>query len=211
MSTSFEVYPTRDHIPSFRQLLDVATVHLRDFLRSYGILQPAPLAVTLRQAQPDRPIIPFDTNGPAWWPEDCYAWFHVPGVPGGTDAYACPMDEVGRGFFEEIRGKNLPEFVDVAAVVMQVGRYWTFRRSAGQPAIINIGYGILAGSLAELTEGIVYSSDGAWDYRRLPARPGLFLSTYFRPELNLDWQNYNWAKECISWLPQELSNVRSEN
>src|SRR4051812_7815405 len=96
MSTTFEVFPTTDRIPSFRQLLDVATVHLRDFLRSYGITQPAPLAVTLRRKEPDAPILPFDPAGPAWWPDDCYAWFQVPGVAGGTDAYAWTFDEVRR-------------------------------------------------------------------------------------------------------------------
>lgn len=210
MSTTFEVFPTTDNIPSFRQLLDVATVHLSDFLRSYGITQPVPLAVTLRRAEPDHPVVPVDTGGPAWWPEECYAWFHVPGLPGGTDAYACPMEDVGRGEIGDIAARNLPEFIDIPAEVMRVGRYWTFRRSAGQPPIINIAYGILAGSLAELTGGIVYSSDGAWDSKRLPARPEVLLSTYFRPELNRDWVNYDWAKECISRLPQELGDVRLE-
>jgi hypothetical protein len=210
MSTSFEVFPTTDSIPSFRQLLDVATAHLGEFLLEYGITQPALLAVTLRRVEPDGPIVPLDTDGPAWWPQDCYAWFHVPGVTGGTDAYACPMDDPGRRSIEDIGAKDLPDFARATTAALWVGRYWLFRRSAGQPAIINIGYGILAGSLAELTDGIVNSDDGAWDYRRLPAQPDVFLRTYFRPELNREWENYNWAKECIAWLPGELSKVRLE-
>jgi hypothetical protein len=211
MSTTFEVFPTTDHIPTFRRLLDTATGHLSEFLRSYGITQPAPLAVTLRRAEPDHPVVPFDTGGPAWWPEDCYAWFHVPGVGGGTDAYACPMDDVGRGSIRDIRMKNLHDFEEPVTAALRIGRYWSFRRSAGQPAIVNIGYGILAGSLAQLTDGIIFSADGAWDYKRLPARPDLFLSTYFRPELNREWREYNWVKDCISWLPEELSRVRVEH
>lgn len=210
MSTTFQVFPTTDNIPTFRELLDVAMAHLGKFLRSYGITQPAPLTVTLRRAQPDHPVVPFDTAGPAWWPDDCYAWFHVTGVTGGTDAYACPMDEAGKGSIRDIRLKNLPEFGDATTAAMRVGRYWSFRRSAGQPAIINIGYGMLAGSLAELTGGIVDSEDGAWDYRRLPARPDVFLANYFRPELNRNWEEYNWAKDCISRLPEELSDVTLE-
>ena len=197
MSTTFNVFPTTDNIPSFRQLLDLATVHLRDFLCSYGVTQAAALAVTLRRLEPDQPVIAFDTGAPAWWPEDCYAWFQVPGVAGGTDAYARPIDDAAREAIRDIRTKNLPEFTDMTAAALRIGRYWYFRRSAGQPAVINVGYGMLAGSLADLTGGFVYSDDGAWDYSQLPARPDRFLSTYFRPELNRDWKEYNWVKDCI--------------
>jgi hypothetical protein len=209
MSTAFEVFPTTDHIPSFPELLDAATARLREFLRSYGILQPAPLAVTLRRKEPDAPILPLDPTAPAWWPDDCYAWFQVRGVAGGTDAYAWTFDNLNRECLGYVAAEH-PEFAHMTAAALRVGRYWSFRRSAGQPAIITIAYGMLAGSLAELTGGFVYSDDGAWDYKRLPARPDRFLSTYFRPELNRGWDEYEWAKKCISWLPEELSHVQFE-
>ncbi len=34
-----------------------------------------------------------------------------------------------------------------------------------------------------LTDGIVHSDDGAWNYNSLPARSSEFLESYFRPEL----------------------------
>jgi hypothetical protein len=163
--------------------------------------------VTLRRKEPDAPIVPFDPAGPAWWADDCYAWFQVPGVAGGTDAYAWTFDEVRRECVASVAAEH-PEFADMTAAALRVGRYWMFRRSAGQPAIINIAYGQLAGSLAELTGGFVHSEDGAWNYKRLPARPDRFLATYFRPELNPDWENYNWARDCIGRLPEELSHVQ---
>jgi len=210
MSTSFAVFPTMDHIPSFRELLDVATDHLRAFLESYEITTSVRLAVTLHRLEPERPMVAFQMSDPAWWGKDSFAWFHVPGVEGGTDAYARHMDSQGRGYIEDIKAKNMNEFADRTASALRIGRYWTFDRSGGQPGIINIAYGMLAGSLAQLTNGFVFSEDGAWDYERLPALPDFFLSTYFRPELNRDWINYNWTKKCISWLPDELRNVRIE-
>ncbi len=210
MSTSFAVFPTTDHIPSFRELLDVATGHLRAFIQSYDITTPVRLAVTLHRREPERRTVTFEIGDLAWWRDDCFAWFHVPGVDGGSDAFARKFDSVGRGYIEDIRVKKLNDFTELTAAALRIGRYWTFERSGGQPGIINIAYGMLAGSLALLTNGFVFSEDGAWDYERLPARPDFFLSTYFRPELNRDWINYSWTKECISWLPEELRNVQLE-
>jgi|SRR5262245_39087394 len=84
------------------------------------------------------------------------------------------------------------------------GHHWSFRRSAGQPAIINVAYGMIAGSLAELTEGFIYSDDSAWDYERFPATAQEFFSWYFRPDKAIKAEYAEWAARCIKWIVEEL-------
>jgi hypothetical protein len=76
----------------------------------------------------------------------------------------------------------------------------------GQPAVINLAYGLIAGSLAEITNGIVHSIDSAWDYEHLPALPADFLSSYFRPEktANASPEYRAWAYRCLGLIAKDL-------
>jgi hypothetical protein len=200
MSTTFHVYPATEVIPTFPQLLETATGHLSDFLRHYGVLTPASLDVAMRyQGDEENHDVPFDRNGPVWWPENQYAWFFVRGVPGGTDAYAKTMSDLDREcLVGEVEAEKAERLGDLPQASLRIGRYWYFRRSMGQLGITNIAYGILAASLAELTGGFLHSSDSAWDYRLLPARPAEFLKWYMRPEHTMDPDCKHWAQRCIS-------------
>ena len=67
------------------------------------------------------------------------------------------------------------------------------------------GYGqcgirLIAASLAELTDGLIDSSDAAWDKARLPATADEFLTWYMRPELALEANYATWAARCIARL-----------
>jgi hypothetical protein len=213
MSKVFDVFPSRADLPSYRELLAIASGHLNGFLWDYGIERPVRLSVGLRSNDEASRVLPIDLDGPCWWPATQYAWFSVPGVDGGTDAYANEMrahdpDDLGRGILtDEISGGKAVEFADPIRRSLLVGRYWGFRRSAGQPAVINVAYGMIAASLAELTDGIVHSIDGAWDHRLLPARPADFLSWYFRPERTdvPEWKG--WAEQCIRQLADEVERA----
>src|SRR5436305_9106063 len=99
MSTTFSVYPQRVGIPTFRQVLELATTRTEGFLRRHHITQPFSLELQLLTKKGDEPQ-PLDLDAPAMWPDEWYAWFSVPPVPGGTDGYFWPSDEDYR---EELR------------------------------------------------------------------------------------------------------------
>jgi hypothetical protein len=81
-----------------------------------------------------------------------------------------------------------------------MGHYWEFRRSAGQPGIVSVGYGFLAAALQSMTHGFIASFDGAWDEQRFPATADDFLSWYFRPEKAIDPEIKVWAERTLGWL-----------
>jgi hypothetical protein len=129
-------------------------------------------------------------------------------VPGGTDAYfdddAAKIQELWAGGFDEPRCKRLEPLIREC---LSIGHRWWFRRSASQPAIINVGYGLMAASLAALTGGFVLSDDGAWDLQRMPALPEEFLSWYFRPEQALEEEFRSWSQRCLDALTEELEGM----
>jgi hypothetical protein len=209
MSTVFDAFPSRDHLPSFRELLDLASWHLDAFLRDYEVERPVRLSVERRSNDEASRVLPIDLEGPCWWPSNQYAWFSVSGVAGGTDAYADEVraddpDNLGRSILtNEITG----EFANLIRRSLAVGRYWGFRRSARQPAVVNVAYGLITASLAQLMDGIVHSIDGASDYRLLPARPADFISWYFRPERTDVPKWKEWAERCIRRLADEVKRA----
>jgi hypothetical protein len=78
----------------------------------------------------------------------------VDDVGGGTDAYYCDdadeINEVWSGEFDDPKCLRLEPLIREC---VQIGHYWSFRRSMGQPGIVNLAYGLIAGSLAALTDG----------------------------------------------------------
>lgn len=98
------------------------------------------------------------------WPDETYAWFQVGDIAGGTDAYYWPVDEVNLDYWHELAEGRRKARDELIRRCLNVGHDWSFRRSAGQRAIISIAYGLIAASLAALTYGFVFSDDSAWDW-----------------------------------------------
>jgi hypothetical protein len=150
-------------------------------------------------------------ESPFVWPKNIYAWFTVGEVPGGTDAYfRNDAREIIKYWEGELTNPNCKEAELLIRECATTGHAWWFRRSINQPAIINLTYGLIAGSLAAITDGIVYSMDNAWDWQRMPATAGDFLTWYFRPDLTIDSNKREWAERCIGYLAEELDQAKSD-
>ena len=205
MSTTFDVYPKISKIPSFRELLDLSSVRLNEYLIDHGINAQPTINVALQSNRNHKPR-PFDLNSPAMWSDSEYAWFYIESAPGGTDAYFCSNREIDYEIWDEEINTNIraAEKKTLRNECLANGHHWYFRRSMGQPAIINVAYGMIAGSLAELTEGFIYSGDSAWDYERFPATAQEFFSWYFRPDKAIEAEYAEWAARCIKYLDEEL-------
>jgi hypothetical protein len=100
--------------------------------------------------------------------------------------------------------KELAAYIDEC---LANGYRWYFRRSMGQPALINLAYGYLAASLAELTDGLIFSDDSAWDYERFPCRAAEFFDFYLEPEKAIGSDFRKWSEQCLEWLREETSGV----
>jgi hypothetical protein len=198
ISTTFEVYPTTTEIPTLVELLKVANQKINQILRPFE-LQEVPL-IYVRLGE--KIISPSDSNSESVkWDEE-YAWFYIePSEGGGTDAYFHKVDELVLDIWDDY-GDYGDMYLEVKNS-LSVGYYWSFRRSAGQPAIINLAYGVIASALAELTQGYLFSDDGAW--RGGPIRPNDFNSQYFVPSNAKSFGDASWYERCLDDIVSEYS------
>jgi hypothetical protein len=152
--------------------------------------------------------LPLDLDAPAIWPDTAYAWFSVAGVPGGTDAYFDRFDDDDRSIWlDEAQSEHYASWAPHIHSALRIGHSWRFRRSAGQPTVINLAYGVLAAQLAAFCNGFVDSSDSAWDSKLLPAWPSSFLETYFDPGASVSRDFADWARRCLGSLSEELATI----
>ncbi|HYP98416.1 MAG TPA: hypothetical protein VER96_07065 [Polyangiaceae bacterium] len=211
MSTIFQVLPTEDRIPSFRSLLERAEIELVALIHERtGITAPVRLTVSLREKRSDQPL-PLELDGPAKWPDSAYAWFSVVGAEGGTDAYFEFFDEDDHAIWkDELESEQYVPWADSIRAALRIGHTWRFRRSAGQPVLINLAYGVLAAQLATLCGGFIDSNDSAWDSELLPAWPAPFLESYFEPSATKSEDFASWAERCLEALPDELAALPAQ-
>jgi len=198
VSTTFEVYITpKSIIPSYESVLSLSNHYLAETLRCHNIVQSFSIDVEVRKVKTNE-TANFDKLNSVRWLTDEYAWFYVSGHAGGCDAYCNGVEESDydrwNHEFEtsEISRKIEPYMREC----LTSGFYWSFRRSAGQPPIIDLSYGLVAAAFAELTNGFIFSDDGAWDYAMLPATSRQFLQNYFNPSYPV-LEQAEWARRCI--------------
>ena len=213
MSTTFEVYPGIKQIPTFQEIIDLSTKRLHKRLKEVHIYIKPDITVHFHFTDPEKSN-PVDMMASSSWENIAYAFFSVGNIPGGTDTYFRTVEQLDWDCWGDHIAQEHSQLEKRAPTIrscLENGHYWYFRRSSGQPSIINLTYGLMAASLAELTNGYIYSADSAWDYERFPATYKEFDAFYFRPEKTLSKGTKSWSKECLGHLPDEFIKNYPEN
>lgn len=207
MSTTFEVYPRNIALPSFNDFLVLGEKRLHEQLQARSIQAQPMLTMELRSRRTHE-LLDIDRNNTFRWDDTAYLWLSFIGHSGGTDVYCDGMDfEEDLDTLADILAPDDPQHVTPAdaAACFPAGIYWWFRRSTGQPALINFAYGILAATLAELTNGVVSTIDSAWDPERFPATAESMYSWYFVPEKAVDPDYGHWAHSCLDAIARQCA------
>jgi hypothetical protein len=214
MSTTFDVFPSTPYIPTFEEVISLSEAKLHNFLLEIGVDKKPQVKVEVYTQDPDT-VTSTDVRALAKWVKSNYAWFTIDSVIGGTDVYFHNLDDENkemRKIQEEVKveifqARSANEMGEERIKgCLQQKHSWSFRRSIGQPGMVNLAYGFIASAFAELTNGVIFSDDGAWDYKRFPALHSEFDSWYFRPHLALDEGKAEWAEQCINSIKAEFSN-----
>jgi len=207
VSTSFFVLPSKKYIPSYKAILDLANMNTITYLTSIGVHRKINIQFNLQDINTHE-LVNFCLEDEVLHNEEGYAWFFVPEVPGGTDCWYHKNLPIDREIWmDELNtNPNAQKNKKIIMKNMNIGYQWSFRRSAGQPDIVFLIYGMLSAALAELTDGIIYSDDGAWDYSVLPTTSDDFIKGYLRPNLANNKYFVNFANDCIKRIKSELAN-----
>ncbi|PIB34584.1 hypothetical protein BFP72_03745 [Reichenbachiella sp. 5M10] len=210
MSTTFEIIPVEKKNITFRQVIDLSEQRINSFFDSLKIKSNIKLEINLHEIS-ERYVKEVDLDSEFFWTDNEYVWFTINGIPGGTDAYCerikDDFDESNPwGIFEEmiLNNKTIKDFELKIDKSKKLNIYWRLRRSAGQRASINVAYGIISASIAELTGGFIWTEDGAWNFSKFPAEPHEFYKWYFKPDSEDDGDLKEWAISCLGGIAYEL-------
>lgn len=210
MSTTFEVYPRTKIVPKLNELIELSNKKINEYFRCFGMEHfESNLEAFLMYKHEKR--IAIDYNMDLGVLEEYYnLGICMKGLNGAFWLRCYEIDDLTRECWEEeesYKDTFKERCVEIKNSI-DIGHYWDFTRYAGQPGIINLAYGITAASLAELTNGLIYSSDSAWDYDMFPATPQEFYSWYLRPDQNEKEKYKELAQESIIWMKDKLSQLK---
>lgn len=198
MSTSFEVYPTIQQMPTYSDVLKRTDELLEQRLNSLGIRRKFSLRPTLLSGPIESNI---DVHDVMDLNKDEYVRISVPGTEGGFYLYMTDNEQVFRDLWEDELSREQSKRLETHIMKSLAQKsHWSIVRYAGTDALYNLAYGMFACALAEITEGIIFSDDNAWEYDKFPCLPQEFLEFYFNPETASDPLHKTWANDTIKIL-----------
>lgn len=199
MSMSFEIFPTTKRKPNCDEIIKYSVELCVEFLKKEKISQG--IDITTKEVTADNVI---HTNPISLvWKENSHTVFNL-NKKGEVYVFYHELTDMDKNFWkEEIQenenAQSIKEKIDANS---EIGYFWSVKRNMGQPAIVSLYYGYLAIAIALLTDGIIYSDDGAWDYSRLPIEGNVFKTEY----LNIENISDAMVKDNVEKWLGELKN-----
>ena len=199
MSNSFEIFPTTKKIPKCEEVNEYSINLFNGFIQNENIVYDIKCKVTevsFDSKKCKKPV--FLTSN-----EEKYTIFNI-NEEGEIYVFYDKIEKIDEEFWnEEIKINENARFMEKKIWdSLKTGYSWRVKRTMGQPAVVNLYYGYLAIAIAVLTEGILYSDDGAWDYECFPIEGKSFEKEY----LNLDKLNNITLKHSIESCLFSLKN-----
>ena len=217
MSVTFSIYPLKKEIPTFQRVVNLTTKKLNDFLKSYQIDFEAELNLVRVSWKDDiEKWDEVDLNSLAIWDNESeYIWFKVCSFNRGVNVHYRELDEEQKSdYMEEVLDRANSNFLEekrekrkkLVRKCFENMCEWHIVRYANQAWISSIAFGFIASSFAELTDGIIFSSDGSWDYQIFPATAKEFDYVYFKPEKTL---SENRREEIENFKEEILAEIKN--
>ncbi len=172
---NFEVFPTTKRKPNCNELIRYSVELFSEFLKKKKI--SLKVNIITKEVTADNKVylnpISLVLN------ENNHTVFNV-NQEGEVYVFYHELTDLDRDvWIEEMEdNKNVQSMKEKIEANLEIGYSWSVKRTMTQPAIVSLYYGYLAIAIAVLTDGIIYSDDGAWDYSRLPMEGEFFKKEY---------------------------------
>lgn len=179
MSTSFDVYPTKSYIPSCDEIVHCAVGMFNSFLKRENVSCNLKIDVYERFGAEE---VTVKTKN-LIIREDGYNVFSL-NQDGCIFVYCHKRPDLDKAFWEDelVNNKRAQAMKTVIDASLRIGYSWNIVRTAGQPILVSLFYGYLAIAIAKLTDGLIYSDDGAWEYSYFPIMAEEFEKVYLDVE-----------------------------
>ena len=194
MSMSFDIFPTNTYIPKYEDLKNLSQEMLKDYFAKENIDIDIFLEFNTKDIVSGKNINcdSLITN------EKEYSSFSINGI-GESLIFYRKITDIDKEFWKEEIELNhkANELKEKIETNIKLGYMWNVKRTMNQPAIISIYYGFLAIAIAILTNGILYSDDGAWDYHSFPIGAEQFRMEYLNLYNLQDKNIKEYIKKCL--------------
>ena len=194
MIMSFDILPTNTYIPKYEELKNLSQEMLKDYFAKENIDIDIFLEFNTKDIVSGKNINcdSLITN------EKEYSSFSINGI-GESLIFYRKITDIDKEFWKEEIELNhkANELKEKIERNIKLGYMWNVKRTMNQPAIINIYYGFLAIAIAILTNGILYSDDGAWDYHSFPIGAEQFRMEYLNLYNLQDKNIKEYIKKCL--------------
>ncbi|MDH3348973.1 MAG: hypothetical protein OEM02_12850 [Desulfobulbaceae bacterium] len=196
MSTSFEIFPVANKIPTFDEVNKLLETRLVEFFQRYNIANIHNYSITLLNN--DRVTNKFDPSMHLSMLPDYYCHFYS-GPTEGIFLYYMKVDRLTyRIWQDEIEDKLAARRVSQTVYkALKNGYYWKVKRYDNQEPIIDLLFGYVTGVIAELVDGIIHTDDYAWEPDLFPVFSKDFFKFYFIPEVTKDLDCKEWSIKTI--------------
>ena len=203
MSMSFEVFPTKQGIPVCDDIIDYSAILFNEFLQQEKIA--CDIEITASELSVDNQVRTKASHLVST--QNNYTVFEV-NKEGGAYVFYHNKTKLDKDFWnDELKeNRNAQRLKEKIEANLKLGYSWSVKRTMGQPAVVSLYYGYLAIAIAVLTDGIIYSDDGAWDYAYLPVEGNNMKDRY----LNIAQISDITVKENIETWIEELKNSYSD-
>lgn len=195
MSTSFYVFPTRRYLPKCEEIIKYSLQLFKKYLYkediNYQIYVDVMEVSSTKSQINHKPISLIST-------ENLYLIFRL-NDEGEVYVFYHYLTKLDEEIWDEEmeKNKNVQLLHKMIETNREIGYHWSVKRTMGQPAAVSLYYGCLAIAIAVLTDGIIYSDDGAWDYTSFPVLGSDFEKEY----LNVtSIKDINVKRNVINWL-----------
>lgn len=175
MSMTFDVFPTNRYIPKCEELKKLSQGMLSNYLLKEGVDIDILIDYKKYNLEDNNEL---DSNYLVTSEKE-YQSFIVNNI-GDALVFYRKVSDIDREFWKEeiILNDKAHQLKDRISTTLKIGYMWNIKRTMNQPAIISIYYGFLAIAIAILTDGIMYSDDGAWEYDKFPVDGKQFKEEY---------------------------------
>lgn len=192
MSTSIEVYPCKEKLPSLQDIIVTSRVLLNTFFIKHEINKDFHIELRHIDSEGSKLIKHPDDYK---WSYKGYISIYIPEFE-----WVCFIDFKSIDFecYWEENQRSI-KLIEELKSSLRTGVYWCL---SGR----SILKGFVAGALAKLSKGIIHSCDGGWDYNLLPSLADDFIENYMNPMACIDSNIKSWTEEILRKL-LENNNV----
>lgn len=203
MSITIDVFPIQYEIPTYRELTEKVNSRLKEFFDRYNIKVEPKLKIELVNKVEQK--INFDFDTPIQFENETYCSIQLNNYSSVCFLYFNITQKIDREVWEDEiedreKARVLKREIEKS---LKTGHYWTIKRYSDTDLAVDLVYGIVAGSIAELTNGIIHSYDGAWEEKLFPVFYDDFFMHYFRPESTKQEEFKEWSLEVISYFQEK--------